>query len=67
METSQARSCTSVAPAMLAQWAQQCREPFVSTPWPMILTPQYSRVGASAWIAHSKLSNVHGWSPGIST
>jgi hypothetical protein len=52
---------------MLAQWAQQYREPFVSTPWPMNLTPQYSQVGASAWIAHSKLSNVRGWSPGIST
>src|SRR5918995_6074073 len=58
VELSQVRSCTSVAPAMLAQWAQQYREPFASTPCPMILTPQYSQVGASAWIAHSKLSNV---------
>src|SRR5215212_6933647 len=48
VELSQARSCTSVAPAMLAQWAQQYRdrEPFASTPWPMILTPQCSQVGA---------------------
>src|SRR5215210_3977834 len=33
----------------------------------MTLTPQYSQVGASAWIAHSKLSNTCGWSPGLST
>src|SRR5215210_51001 len=39
-------------------------DPFASTPWPMILTPQCSQVGASAWIAHSKLSNTCGWSPG---
>src|SRR5215212_795421 len=39
-------------------------EPFASTPWPMILTPQCSQVGASAWIAHSKLSNTCGWSSG---
>jgi hypothetical protein len=58
VELSQVRSCTSVALDMLAQWAQQYREPFASTPWPMILTPQCSQVGASAWIAHSKLSNT---------
>ena len=52
---------------MLAQWAQQKIEPFASTPWPMILTPQCSQVGARAWIAHSKLSNTCGWSPGLST
>jgi hypothetical protein len=27
-------------------------------PWPMMRTPQCSQVGASVWIAHSKLSNV---------
>jgi len=27
-------------------------------PCPITFTPQYSQVGASAWIAHSKLSKV---------
>jgi hypothetical protein len=39
VELSQVQSCTSVALDMLAQWAQQYREPFAFTPWPMILTP----------------------------
>src|SRR4051794_10159311 len=33
----------------------------------MILQPQCSQLGASAWIAHSKLSNTCGWSPGMVT
>jgi hypothetical protein len=41
-----------------AQWAQQYTEPPASTPWPTILQPQWAQVGAIAWIAHSKLSNV---------
>jgi hypothetical protein len=43
---------------MLAQWAQQKKRPSASTPWPMTLIPQYSQLGARAWIAHSKLSKV---------
>lgn len=31
----------------------------------MILTPHCSRVGASGWIAHSKLLNVRSSSPGV--
>ena len=27
-------------------------------PWPMMRQPQCEQIGASAWIAHSKLSNV---------
>src|SRR5687767_6596502 len=32
--------------------------PLASTPCPMILQPQCAQVGATAWIAHSKLSKV---------
>ena len=32
--------------------------PSFSKPWPMILTPQWAHDGASAWMAHSKLSKV---------
>jgi hypothetical protein len=32
--------------------------PLASIPWPMILHPQWWQVGASMWMAHSKLSNV---------
>jgi hypothetical protein len=43
---------------MAAQWAQQkIWSPF-SMPWPITRHPQWSHLGASAWIAHSKLSNV---------
>src|SRR6266508_4433906 len=33
-------------------------EPSDSTPWPMTRQPQWSQVGASTWIAHSKLSKT---------
>jgi hypothetical protein len=33
-------------------------EPFASIPCPMILQPQWSQVGAMAWMAHSKLSKT---------
>jgi hypothetical protein len=41
-----------------AQWAQQKIVPSCSAPWPTTLQPQCAHAGASAWIAHSKLSNV---------
>jgi hypothetical protein len=48
-----------VAPASSrAQFAQQKNDPSDSTPWPMIRQPQWSHWGASAWIAHSKLSKM---------
>jgi hypothetical protein len=42
----------------LAQLAQQKMRPPASTPWPMTRQPQWEQVGATAWIAHSKLSKV---------
>jgi len=53
-----ARSLTSADVADLAQWAQQKKRPPTSTPWPITLHRQCSQIGAIAWIAHSKLSNV---------
>src|SRR6184192_3298340 len=32
--------------------------PSFSTPWPMTRQLQWAQVGARAWMAHSKLSNV---------
>ena len=54
----QARSSTPRTPSWTAQCAQQKKVPSFSTPWPTIVHPQCSQVGASAWIAHSKLSNT---------
>jgi hypothetical protein len=54
----QTRSRSSETPSASAQCAQQKIRPSDSTPWPMIRQPQCAHVGASAWIAHSKLSNV---------
>ena len=46
-------------PAFSAQLAQQKNLPdAASTPCPMIRHAQWLQVGASMWIAHSKLSNV---------
>jgi len=45
-------------PASLAQRAQQKILSSASTPWPVTRQPQCSQVGAIAWMAHSKLSNV---------
>jgi hypothetical protein len=54
----QARSSTPRTPSWTAQCAQQKNVPSFSAPWPMIVHPQCWQVGASAWIAHSKLSNT---------
>jgi hypothetical protein len=59
----QARSSTPRTPSWTAQCAQQKKVPSFSTPWPTIVHPQCSHVGASAWIAHSKLSNTWLWPP----
>ncbi len=48
----------SVLPAARAQWAQQKNCPLVWAPCPEIFTPQWSQIGAIAWIAHSKLSKM---------
>ena len=40
------------------KWAQQNTEPSASIPWPITLQPQWPQTGASAWIAHSKLSKA---------
>jgi len=53
-----ARSCTSAAVERRAQWAQQKNCPATSTPWPITRHWQCSQMGAIAWMAHSKLSNV---------
>jgi len=45
-------------PCCLAQCAQQYMALLASTPWPMIRQPQCRQVGASRWIAHSKLSKT---------
>jgi hypothetical protein len=54
----QARSRISGAPAFSAQCAQQKNFPSFSMPCPTIRQEQCAHVGATAWIAHSKLSNV---------
>jgi hypothetical protein len=53
-----ARSCISGAPAFSAQCAQQKKVPSFSMPCPTMRHEQCAQVGATAWIAHSKLSNV---------
>lgn len=53
-----ARSCTPWTPAVCAQCAQQNVLSPASVPWPMIRQPQWAQRGASAWMAHSKLSNT---------
>src|SRR5690606_22911630 len=52
------RPFTAVEPWCRAQFAQQKMPTGVSTPWPMIRQLQCAQVGASAWMAHSKLSNT---------
>ena len=42
------RSCNSLTSCLLAQEAQQYMAPSASTPWPIILQPQWRQVGASA-------------------
>jgi len=54
----QARSSTPRTPSWTAQCAQQKNVPSFSTPWPTMVQPQCSQVGARAWIAHSKLSKT---------
>ena len=54
----QARSSTPRTPSWTAQCAQQKKVPSFSTPWPTMVHPQCSQVGAKAWIAHSKLSKT---------
>src|SRR6266550_3203842 len=55
---SHTRSLTPDTPLCLAQWAQQYITPPASTPCPMTLHRQWAHMGASAWIAHSKLSKI---------
>ena len=57
-ETDQSRSTRLPTPSRRAQWAQQNMTPRCSTPWPMIRQPQWSQIGASAAMAHSKQSNT---------
>jgi hypothetical protein len=52
------RSFNCVSPAVRAQWTQQKIWPSASTPCPTIRQLQCGQTGASAWIAHSKLSKV---------
>jgi phage terminase large subunit len=52
------RSRRPVTPARSAQCSQQKKIPSFSSPWPMMRMPQVLHFGASAWIAHSKLSKV---------
>ena len=56
--STQTRSFNCVLPALRAQWTQQKICPSASTPCPTIRQLQCGQTGASAWIAHSKLSNV---------
>jgi hypothetical protein len=63
LQQAQARSSTPRTPSWTAQCAQQKKVPSFSTPWPTMVQPQCSQVGASAWIAHSKLSNTWLWPP----
>src|SRR5262245_56950528 len=53
-----ARSLKPVAPAILAQLAQQYTVSPYSTPWPTTRQPQWPHSGARAWMAHSKESNA---------
>lgn len=53
-----ARSRSCETPSSPAQCAQQKIRPFDSTPCPITRQPQWAQIGASAWIAHSKLSKV---------
>jgi hypothetical protein len=55
----QARSATPSTPAVSAQWAQQNTDPSASMPCPTTRQPQWPHTGASAWIAHSKLSKTY--------
>src|SRR5437773_4870025 len=54
----QTRSFNCVLPLLRAQWPQQKICPSASTPCPTIRQLQCAQTGASAWIAHSKLSKV---------
>ena len=54
----QTRDRVPDTPDIFAQFAQQNIRPAASTPCPTILQRQCSQAGASAWIAHSKLSNT---------
>src|SRR5439155_15826408 len=56
--TTQTRSFNCVVPDARAQWTQQKIFPSASTPCPRIRQLQWGQTGASAWIAHSKLSKV---------
>ena len=50
------RSRRPFTPCFSAQWSQQKNVPEFSSPWPMMRQPQFAQLGASAWMAHSKLS-----------
>jgi hypothetical protein len=54
----QTRSFNCVLPLLRAQWTQQKICPSASTPCPTIRQLQRAQTGASAWMAHSKLSKV---------
>src|SRR5882724_4022817 len=54
----QTRSFNCVLPLLRAQWTQQKICPSASTPCPTIRQLQCAQTGASAWMAHSKLSKV---------
>src|SRR5213595_3245608 len=54
----QTRSFNCVLPLLRAQWPQQKICPSASTPCPTIRQLQCAQTGASAWMAHSKLSKV---------
>ena len=58
---------TPCSPDMRAQLAQQKNVPCDSTPCPTTLQPQCAHVGASLWIAHSKLSNVWRRPPAVTS
>jgi hypothetical protein len=51
------RSRAPLTPLAAAQLAQQNIRLLASTPWPIMRHPQCVHKGASAWTAHSKLSN----------
>ena len=54
----QTLSLNCVLPLLRAQWTQQKICPSASTPCPTIRQLQCAQTGASAWMAHSKLSKV---------
>src|SRR5438046_9925293 len=54
----QTRSFNCVLPDVRAQWTQQKICSSASTPCPTIRQLQCAQTGASAWMAHSKLSKV---------